>query len=193
MQSHRNLLSIPFILFISFRNTRMPEGAARRLQSIRSGKHVKPRFTSVSYTCNNIVLVLRTQVTAMPMRQGLRPENRAPSGGVSLRFDGPNAASASVLPMRQPSRQLSGSFPFNVAERMESRHALPSQRQKPVLLTKSLSGAIHLRLAERMESSHAPPIRYRTIHMTYTYLCNLLKGANRPPCHHDEGGAIAGE
>ncbi len=56
----------------------------------------------------------------MPMRQGLRPESRAQSG-VSLRFDGPRAAS--VVPMRQPSRQLSGSFPFKLAERMDSRHA----------------------------------------------------------------------
>lgn len=58
----------------------------------------------------------------MPMRQGLKPENRTQSG-VSLRFDGSRAASASVVPMRQPSRQLSGSFPFKL-ERMDSRHAL---------------------------------------------------------------------
>lgn len=96
--------------------------------------------------------LLRTQVTAMPMRQGLRPENRAASGGVSLRFDGPKAASASVLPMRQPSRQLSGSFPFNLAERMESRHAPPIRCNRIYLHLCRL-----LRPTERCKQPALPP------------------------------------
>ncbi|KAK9918462.1 hypothetical protein WJX75_004233 [Coccomyxa subellipsoidea] len=74
------------------------------------------------------------QVTAMPMRQGLKPENRTQSG-VSLRFDGSRAASASVVPMRQPSRQLSGNFPFKL-ERMDSRQAARESPMREARVTR---------------------------------------------------------
>lgn len=61
------------------------------------------------------------QVTAVPMRPGLRPESRTQSG-VSLRFEGSRAPSAAVVPMRQPSRQLSGSFPAFVRGSLDGRH-----------------------------------------------------------------------
>ena len=45
------------------------------------------------------------QVTAVPMRAGLRPDSRQPSGGVrDLRLDSRQGSSASIIPLRPDSR-----------------------------------------------------------------------------------------
>lgn len=55
------------------------------------------------------------------MRQGsLRPESRQPSG-VSVRLENCSRQPSVTMPLRQPSRQLSGSVPFTIIEHMDGR------------------------------------------------------------------------